>query len=351
MESATSRFIKACRRQPVDRTPVWFMRQAGRYQPEYRALREKHSILDLCRTPELAAEVTLLPVSQMDLDAAIIFGDLMLPLPGLGVEFDIVENKGPIIANPLRSEAQVRALRRLEPRRDVGFLLEAIALVRKELKGRIPLIGFGGAPFTLAAYMIEGRGSRDYRETKKMMFSRPDLFSDLMGRLSDAMAAYLRAQVEAGAEAIQVFDSWIGCLGREDYEAQVLPHMKALLAGLGDLPVPVILFGTGTDPFLDLFAQAGGDVIGVDWRCPLDEAWRRIGHDRAIQGNLDPAILLSGFQVIRERADAVLAAAAGRPGHVFNLGHGILPGTPVDDVRRLVDHVHTASERREPVSL
>ncbi len=194
--------------------------------------------------------------------------------------------------------------------------------------------------------MIEGRGSRDYRETKKMMFSRPDLFSALMTRLAEAMAAYLRAQVEAGAEAIQVFDSWIGCLGREDYEVHVLPHMRALFGDLRGLPVPVIHFGTGTDPFLDLFAQAGGDVISVDWRSPLDETWQRIGHDRAIQGNLDPVILLSGFDVIRERADAIIDAAASRPGHVFNLGHGILPGTPVDDVRRLVDHVHAASERR-----
>jgi len=321
------------------------MRQAGRYQPEYRALREKHSILDLCRTPDLATEVTLLPVSQMDLDAAIIFGDLMLPLPGLGVEFDIVENVGPIIANPLRSEEQIGKLRKLEPGRDVGFLLEAIALVRRELKGRIPLIGFGGAPFTMAAYMIEGRGSRDYRETKRMMFARPALFADLMDRLTVAMAAYLEAQVDAGAEAIQVFDSWIGCLSRDDYEAMVLPHMKRLFAELRGLPVPVIHFGTGTDPFLDLFAQAGGDVIGVDWRSPLDDAWDRIGPGRAIQGNLDPVSLLSGFDAIRVRADAVLAQAAGRPGHVFNLGHGILPGTPVDDVRRLVDHVHEASAR------
>jgi uroporphyrinogen decarboxylase len=331
-DSPTSRFVDACRRKPVDCTPVWFMRQAGRYQPEYRALRTKHSILDLCRTPELAAEVTMLPVTQMDLDAAIIFGDLMLPLPGLGVGFDIVENVGPVIDEPLRTEEQIRGLRKLEPARDVGFLLEALKLVRRELNGRIPLIGFGGAPFTLAAYMVEGKGSRDYRETKTMMFSRPDLFAMLMDHLAGEMAVYLRAQVEAGAEVIQVFDSWVGCLGRNEYAQHVLPHMKKLFAGLEGLTVPVIHFGTGNAPFLDLVASAGGDVIGVDWRTPMDIAWGQIGADRAVQGNLDPTILLADM-------------AANRPGHIFNLGHGVLPGTPVDNVRRLADHVHEASAR------
>ena len=344
--SRTSRFIDACHRRPTDCTPVWLMRQAGRYQPEYRALRKKHSILDLCRTPELAAEVTLLPVSQMDLDAAIIFGDLMLPLPGLGVAFDIVENVGPVIADPLRSEERIRSLRRLEPRRDVGFLLDAISIVRRELKGRVPLIGFGGAPFTLAAYMIEGRGSRDYRETKKMIFSRPDLFGSLMSHLAREMAVYLEAQVAAGAEAIQVFDSWVGCLGREDYAEHVLPHMRTLLSDLAKLPVPVIHFGTGTAPFLDLFAGAGGSVVGVDWRLPLGRAWELVGAGKAIQGNMDPVALLADFGTVARKADAVLGEAAGRPGHIFNLGHGVLPGTPVDNVKRLADHVHEASARR-----
>lgn len=344
-DSPTSRFLSACRRQAADCTPVWFMRQAGRYQPEYRALRRKHSILELCRTPELAAEVTMLPVNQVDLDAAIIFGDLMLPLPGLGVEFDIVENVGPVIHEPIRSEEQVAALRKLEPERDVAFLLEALKLVRQELGGRIPLIGFGGAPFTLAAYMVEGKGSRDYRETKRMMFSRPDLFSRLMDHLTGEMAVYLKAQVDAGAQAIQVFDSWVGCLGRADYEEQVLPHMRRLFGALKELPVPLIHFGTGNGPFLDLVSSAGGDVVGVDWRTPLDVAWSQVGTDRAVQGNLDPTVLLAGFDVVRRKADQVLREAGGRAGHIFNLGHGVLPGTPVDNVRRLADHVHEATGR------
>jgi uroporphyrinogen decarboxylase len=343
--SQPSRFLDACRRRKTDATPVWFMRQAGRYQPEYRALRQKHSILDLCRTPELAAEVTFLPVNQMDLDAAIIFGDLMLPLPGLGVEFDIKENVGPVIDNPIRTEEQVGALRPLEPRRDVAFLLDAIAMVREGLNGRVPLIGFGGAPFTLASYMIEGRGSRDYRHTKIMMHSRPDLFRSLMGHLAGAMVDYLKAQVEAGAEAVQVFDSWVGCLGPAEYREHVHPHMKRMMEELRSLPVPVIQFGTGTAEFLDQMSEAGGDVIGVDWRVPLDRAWDRIGSGKAIQGNLDPTVLLADFDVIRRKADEVLDAAGGRPGHIFNLGHGVLPGTPVDNVRRLADHVHERSSK------
>lgn len=340
-----SRFLKACRREPADCTPVWFMRQAGRYQAEYRALRRKHSMIELCKTPDLAAEVTLLPIRQSDLDAAIIFGDLMLPLEGLGVPFELRDNVGPVIERPIRSEEDVGALRPLEPRRDVPYLLEALAIVRRELGGRVPLIGFAGAPFTLAAYMIEGRGSRDYRETKLLMFSRADLWRRLMDHLAGAIAVYLRAQAEAGADVVQLFDSWIGTLSPADYREYVLPHMKKLFEGLEGIGVPVIHFGTGTATLLPLMAEAGGDVIGADWRIPIDAAWDRIGHDRAIQGNLDPTVLLADFGVVRRKASEVLEAAAGRPGHVFNLGHGILPGTPVDNVRRLADFVHEASAR------
>jgi len=343
--SRATRFLEACRREPSDCTPVWFMRQAGRYQAEYRELRKKHSIIDLCKTPELAAEVTMLPVRQMDVDAAIIFGDLMLPLEGIGVSYRLEENVGPVIDEPIRDEAQLERLRPIEPRRDVPYLLDALSMVRRELDGKIPLIGFGGAPFTLAAYMIEGKGSRDYRQTKTFMFTRPDLWERLMEHLSTMAVTYLSAQVEAGAQVVQIFDSWIGALSPADYRDYVQPHMKKLFAGLSNIGVPVIHFGTGSAMFLDLMAEAGGDVIGADWRIPLDEAWKRIGHDRAIQGNLDPTVLFAPFEKVAEKSQAVLEEAGGRPGHIFNLGHGILPGTPVETVRRLVDFVHERTAR------
>src|SRR6266850_8445544 len=269
-----SRFLKACRRERTDRTPVWFMRQAGRYQPEYRAIREKHSLIEICKTPGLAAEVTMLPVAQMDLDAAIIFGDLMLPLEGIGVPYELKENVGPIITHPIRSEEQVEGLRVFDAERDVPYLLQAISLVRRELNGRIPLIGFAGAPFTLAAYMIEGKGSRDYRQTKSFMFSRPDLWHRLMDHLSRSLIAYLRAQVEAGAQVIQIFDSWVGCLSPSDYRELVLPHMKTLFSGLAGIRAPLIHFGTETATLLPAMTEAGGDVMGADWRIDLDAAWR-----------------------------------------------------------------------------
>jgi uroporphyrinogen decarboxylase len=338
-----SRFLKACRRQAADCTPVWFMRQAGRYQSEYRAIRERHSLIEICKTPDLAAEVTLLPVREMDLDAAIIFGDLMLPLEGLGVAYELRENVGPVIAEPIRDEAQVRSLRTFDARRDVPYLLDAIAIVRRELNGRIPLIGFAGAPFTIAAYLIEGRGSRDYRRTKTFMFARPDLWRVLMDHLAVALAAYLRGQVEAGAQVIQVFDSWVGCLSPADYREFVLPYTKKLFVGLEGLGVPTIHFGTDTASLLGMMSEAGGDVIGADWRISLRDAWERIGPGRAIQGNLDPVLLFADIETVKQRAAGILADAAGRPGHIFNLGHGILPGTPPDTVRRLTDFVHERS--------
>jgi len=321
------------------------MRQAGRYQPEYRAVREHHSLIDICKTPELAAEVTMIPIRQTDFDAAIIFGDLMLPLEGLGVPYELRENVGPVIENPIRSEEQVKALRVFEPKRDVAYLLEALGMVRRELNGRIPLIGFAGAPFTIAAYMIEGKGSRDYRMTKTFMFSRPDLWRALMDHLAIALATYLRAQVEAGAQAVQIFDSWIGCLGPSDYREYVFPHMKTMFTRLAGLGVPVIHFGTDTATLLRLQAAAGGDVIGLDWRIALDEGWRTAGPDRAVQGNLDPTVLFADMDVVKRKTDEVLKAAGGRPGHIFNLGHGILPGTPVETVQRIVDYVHESSAR------
>ncbi len=335
------RFLRACRREPVDRTPVWFMRQAGRSQPEYRALRERYSLLDLCRTPDLCAQVTLLPVTQLGVDAAILFADITLPLLGLGVTFDLVEGVGPVIERPLRTDADLDALRRFEPQRDVSFVLEAIRLVRRET--RVPLIGFAAAPFTLASYLIEGRGSRELLLTKQMLFEAPALWAHLMERLTDVTLAYLAAQVDAGAQAVQIFDSWIGALAPRDYEVAILPHMRRLFAGLGALGVPVIHFGTGTTGLLRLMARAGGDVIGVDWRIRLGEAWAQIGEEAGIQGNLDPAALLAPFETAASGARDVLAEAGGRPGHIFNLGHGVLPQTPQDHLKRLVELVHEYS--------
>jgi uroporphyrinogen decarboxylase len=331
------RFLRACRREPTDCTPVWFMRQAGRYQREYRALRARHSMLELCRTPELCAQVTLLPVEQMGVDAAILFADIMLPLIGLGVPFDIVEGTGPVIGTPIRTDAQVGALRPLEPERDLPFVLEAIRLIRGEV--RVPLIGFAGAPFTVASYLIEGRGSRDLPHTKTMLYGSPALWHRLMHRLTDATIAYLQAQVAAGAQAVQIFDSWVGALAPRDYEIAVMPHMQRLFGALAVLEVPVIHFGTGTAGLLPLMARAGGDVIGVDWRIRLSDAWARIG-GAGIQGNLDPALLLAPFEVAAAAAREILSESAARPGHIFNLGHGVLPQTPPDHLRRLVELVH-----------
>jgi uroporphyrinogen decarboxylase len=334
------RLLRACRREPVDRTPVWFMRQAGRSQPEYRALRERHSLLEICRTPELCAQVTLRPVAQLGVDAAILFADITLPLLGLGVAFDLVERQGPVIDHPIRSEADVDRLHAFEPDRDVPFVLDAIRLIRREAP--VPLIGFAGAPFTLASYLIEGRGGSDLALTKRMLLDAPLLFARLMARLTDTTLAYLRAQVAAGAQVVQIFDSWVGALSPMDYEAAVFPHMRRLFDGLQGLGVPTIHFGTGTAGLLRLMARAGGDVIGVDWRIGLAEAWARVGA-AGIQGNLDPAALLAPVDVAARAARAILREAGGRPGHIFNLGHGVLPQTPQDHLRRVVDLVHEAS--------
>ena len=344
MSESAARFLRACRRQEVDTTPVWFMRQAGRSLPEYRAIRERYSLLEICRRPEVCAEVTLQPIRRLGVDAAILFADIMIPLIATGVDLDIVENVGPVIRHPLRTAADIAALRPIEPEQDVPYVLETIRLLREELGGT-PLIGFAGAPFTLAAYLVEGKPSRDFVRVKGFMYREPDLWHDLMTRLSDMVAAYLQAQSMAGAQAVQLFDSWVGALSPRDYARYVLPYSRRILSAVGG-GVPVIHFGTNSATLLDQMAAAGGDVIGVDWRIPLDAAWERVGPDRGVQGNLDPCVLLAPPAVIEEQARDVLDRAAGRPGHIFNLGHGVHPETPVDHLARLVEFVHTYSAAR-----
>ncbi len=338
------RFLRACRHQPVDATPVWFMRQAGRSFAAYRKLRERYGILELAKTPELCAEVTLMPVRELGVDAAVLFADIMLPLEPMGVGLRIEPDVGPVIDRPIRSAADVARLRPFDPA-GVSFTLDAIRLVSAELTGHAGVIGFSGAPFTLACYLIEGRPSRDFALAKSFMYREPAAWHDLMERLATMIAIYLRAQIEAGAEVVQVFDSWIGGLGPADYTAFVQPHVKRIFATLGD--VPSIHFGTGTSALLELMAAAGGDVIGVDQRVSLADAWQRIGYDRGIQGNLDAARVLAGWEATEAGARVVLDEAGGRPGHVFNLGHGVLPQSDTGILRRLVEFVHEESARTE----
>jgi uroporphyrinogen decarboxylase len=334
------RFLRACRCEPVDRTPVWFMRQAGRYMPEYREIRNRHSLLEICRSPELSTIVTLQPLRRIDVDAAILFSDLLLPLEPMGIPFDFVRGEGPAIENPLRTDADIERLKCFEPREALSYVLDAIRMIRKELEGDVPLIGFGGAPFTLASYAIEGGHSQNYALTKALMYSSPRAWHRLCDMLSSIVTEYLKAQIEAGAQAIQVFDSWAGALNSADYREFVMPHTQKIFDAIRSTGVPTIHFGTGTSAILRDLRDAGGDVIGADWRIPLDEAWDRIGHDRAIQGNLDPTLLLAPLDRMLSAADDVLQRANGRPGHIFNLGHGILPTTPVEHVQALAQHVH-----------
>ena len=338
------RFLRACQLEPVDATPVWFMRQAGRSFAAYQSLRERYGILELAKTPELCAEVTLMPVSELGVDAAVLFADIMLPLEPMGVSLRIEPEVGPIIDRPIRSAKDVAALRPFDPA-DVSFTLDAIRLVRRELDGTAGVIGFSGAPFTLACYLIEGRPSRDYAVAKAFMYREPEAWHDLMERLSTMVVAYLRAQVDAGAEVVQLFDSWVGGLGPADYAAFVQPHVRRIFAALDG--VPTIHFGTGTAALLELMAEAGGDVIGIDHRVSLGDAWSRIGYNRGIQGNLDAARVLAGWQATEAGARAVLAEADGRPGHVFNLGHGVLPDSDTALLRRLVDFVHEQTARTD----
>ena len=345
IRGVNDRFLRACRRQSVDRTPVWFMRQAGRYMAEYRALRARYPMLTLCRTPELAVEVTLQPVEALGVDAAILFSDILLPLAPLGIPFDFQAGEGPVIESPLRSRADIDRLRRFEPREELGMVLDAIRQLRRELEGRVPLIGFAGAPFTLASYAIEGGHSASFALTKSLLYGDPGGWHALASLLAEVTGDYLRAQVEAGAQALQLFDSWVGALDLADYREFVLPHVRAVFARLEGAGVPVIHFGTGTGHLLEAQKEAGGDVIGLDWRTPLDEGWARLGGTVGVQGNLDPTLLLGPRERLLSRVDDVLARAASRPGHVFNLGHGILPGTPVESVKAVVDHVHAVTGR------
>ena len=337
----TAPFLRACRGLPVERTPVWLLRQAGRYMPEYRALRERHSMLELVRTPELAAQVTLMPVNAFDLDAAIVFSDILPPLVGMGLDLDFVKGDGPRIANPLASARDVDLLAAPPAEETMEGTLEAIALVRRELEPRgVPVIGFAGAPFTLASYAIEGGSSKDFTRTKAFMLSEPAAWRRLLAKLVTVQADYLLAQVRAGAQALQVFDSWAGrALGRSDYLRYVAPHNRELFGAVARGGVPVINFSLGTSAYLEDAAGCGGDVVGLDWQLPLDEAWQRVGLDRPVQGNLDPAALLAPWRELEPRIDDVLDRAGGRPGHVFNVGHGLVPQTPPDNVRRLVEHV------------
>ncbi len=332
------RFLRACRREPVDATPVWFMRQAGRALPEYRAVREKVSMEAIPRDAALCAEVTLMPVRRLGVDAAIVFADITTPLAGMGVDVAIVPDVGPVIGRPIRSEADVERLRPFAPREHAAGVLDAIAIVARE--SPVPVIGFAGAPFTLASYLVEGRPTRRFDLVKPFLHQEPRAWAALMDRLTEAAVAWLGAQVEAGAHALQVFDSWVGALSPDDYRAHVAPWMTRLFAALP--PVPSIHFGTDTAGLLPWMAAAGGDVIGLDWRIDLDRGWELAG-ERAVQGNLDPAVAASAWPAAEKGARAVLARAAGRPGHVFNLGHGVLPQTPVDNLRRLVDLVHDAT--------
>ena len=336
------RFLRACRREPVDVTPVWFMRQAGRYMAEYRAIREKYSLLEICYQPELAAEVTLQPVRALGVDAAILFADILLPVIPLGLGLEFAKGEGPVIGKPVRTIADVAALRPIHAETDLDYVMEAIRILRGELNG-IPLIGFSGAPFTVASYMIEGGSSREFLKTKTMMYSAPDVWHALMEKLSSVLAEYLVAQIHAGAQAVQVFDSWAGALSPQDYESFALPYSQRVLSAAQAERVPVIHFGTNTATLLPLMKRAGGDVIGLDWRIPLDEGWALLGHDVAVQGNLDPALLFAPMPDIKKRVHDILRRADGRSGHIFNLGHGILQHTPVESVKAVVDMVHEYS--------
>ena len=337
-------FLRACRKEPTPHTPVWLMRQAGRYMPEYRALRARVPFLELCKTPDLAAQVTVEAVERLGVDAAILFSDILLILEPLGVGLEFTAGDGPVIRRPLRSGKDIDALAETHPEESVPFVFEAVRRIRRGLPDAVPLIGFAGAPFTLASYLIEGGASRHYLETKRLMYQDPGAWRALMERLVRLVTAYLNAQIAAGAQVVQLFDSWVGCLAPDDYRRSLLPHMQTLIRGLTP-GTPVIHFGTGTAGLLELLAEAGGDVIGVDWRIGLDVAWQRIGPDRAVQGNLDPLALFAPRDELRRQVRRVLDEAGGRPGHVFNLGHGILPHTPVENVRAMIDLVHELSQR------
>jgi uroporphyrinogen decarboxylase len=342
MSAPNSAFVRACRSQAADHTPVWFMRQAGRYMPEYRAVRKQHSLLEICKKPDLAAEVTITAAEILKVDAAIIFADLLLPLEVMGLPFHFEAGEGPVVERPVRTSDDVANLR-TDRAADLGYVAEAVAVVAKHFAERIPVIGFCGAPFTLASYMIEGGGSRNYVHTKKMMYNSPADWDALMRKLVAVTTAYSGDQVKAGADVIQIFDSWVGCLSVEDYRRYVLPHVTGMVKQLQKTGVPIIYFGTDSATLLPAMNESGAEVIGLDWRIPLDEGWSRIGHRAAVQGNLDPVLLFADWKELKSRAQEILRCAAGRPGHIFNLGHGILPETPVENVKNLARFVQEYS--------
>lgn len=332
--------MRACRRESVPYTPIWLMRQAGRYMREYREVRARTTFLELCKTPSLAAEVTVTAVERLGVDAAIIFADILLILEPMGIDLEFAEGEGPVIHNPVRSSADVDRLREVDDPAALHFVYDAIRQTRRDLKPDIPLIGFCGAPFTLASYLIEGGGSRNYIKTKRLMYDDAGAWHAMMSLISRALAKYLNAQIGAGAQAVQLFDSWVGCLSPDDYREFVLPHTRDVIRNVTP-GVPVIHFGTGTAALLELMGEAGGDVIGLDWRVRLDDGWQRLGSDVAVMGNLDPVTLFANQETLRSQARRILEQAGGRPGHIFNLGHGILPETPVENVIALVEMVHS----------
>ncbi len=342
MSAPNSLFVRAAKAQPTERTPVWFMRQAGRYMAEYRAVRKQYSLIEICKKPEVAARVTIEAAEILKVDAAIIFADLLLPLEVMGLPFHFAAGEGPKIEKPVRTPEDI-ALLRADRAADLGYVSEAVKLVCKHFGDKLPVIGFCGAPFTLASYMIEGGGSRNYLFTKKMMYSAPAAWNELMGKLVAVTAEYSAEQVRAGADTIQIFDSWVGCLSVEDYRRYVLPHVKDMVKRLQETGAPVIYFGTDSSTLLPSMQETGAEVIGLDWRIPLDTGWRSLGLKGAVQGNLDPVLLFADWKELKTRAEDILRQAAGRPGHIFNLGHGILPETPLDNVKALCDFIREHS--------
>ncbi|HYY91732.1 MAG TPA: uroporphyrinogen decarboxylase [Candidatus Dormibacteraeota bacterium] len=342
-------FLRACWRKETDFTPVWFMRQAGRYLESYRKVRAENDVLTICKTPELSAKVTVAAVDELGVDAAILFADIMLPLDALGVKLELVDGVGPVIQNPVTGMEDVGRFEEFSPKDQVPYVMESIGAVKQTLDEHVPLIGFSGAPFTLASYLIEGSPSREFLKTKKMMYSHLDVWNALMSRLARIVSSYLQAQISAGVDAVQLFDSWSGSLAPADYQEFVLPYNKEILETLSSTRVPRIHFGVGTAGILKTMKEAGGDVIGVDWRVPIDEAWTNVGNV-AIQGNLDPATLLGQWNVVESRTEEILSRIGGRSGHIFNLGHGVLPETPVDMAKRLVQFVHKSTQHRSQES-
>ena len=338
-----TRFLDACWGKPVDRTPVWLMRQAGRYLPEYMAVRSKCTFLELCKTPELAAEVTIQPVDILGVDAAIMFSDILTPVEPMGMKLDFVP--GPVFESPIRSMADVDKLRIPQMEQDVPYVLETIKILRRELAGKVPLIGFGGAPFTLACYMVEGKGSKDFAQIKRMMYAAPDVYAALMEKITTMSMEYLNAQITAGAQCIQIFDTWGGILSPADYERYVLPYTTRLINGLNRMETPVIHFVKGSGAMLDTVLKAGGDVMGLDWHVGLGAARDILGSQMAVQGNLDPTVLFATKEIIEREVKRVLDENAGRPGHIFNLGHGILPTVPPENARFMVECVHRLSQK------